>query len=429
MHWLLLGYMFLFIHRPFEVWQLLGDIHIERLYIGAALVALLLSPGKRWLSNGQHWANLAFAVAVLLCWIASPWADVGQHVVEDWLKILVFYGMLVVAVSDEKKLKFLVIGFVIIMFVYEAHSLLEFFRGRHVYRMGICRLMGVGKTLSDPNGFGNGVVYSLPVVAAVWSSKPARWLKVLLASQVLLSAVCIVLTGSRGSFLGLLLWSGVVVVQSKYRWSLLALAFVAAPILWACLPPDKQARFTTIIDSSTGPANAQESAEGRLHGLENGWRVFSQSPMTGIGPGAWKPATNSKIESHNVYAQMLGETGLFGTVTFVVLLYFLFRNIWTVRSIYASHPRWERDFTYHMAGGLCFSLILMLLEGLGSHNLYRFNWLWYGGFLVIARHCVEQRQHRERNQFPPRKGVPLGHRSLVLRGPSRPRSALGRMGT
>ena len=33
MRWLLIGYMFLFIDRPFEVWPWLGDLHIERLYM------------------------------------------------------------------------------------------------------------------------------------------------------------------------------------------------------------------------------------------------------------------------------------------------------------------------------------------------------------------------------------------------------------
>ena len=33
MHWLLVGYMFLFIDRPFEVWPWLGDLHVERVYM------------------------------------------------------------------------------------------------------------------------------------------------------------------------------------------------------------------------------------------------------------------------------------------------------------------------------------------------------------------------------------------------------------
>ena len=33
----------------------------------------------------------------------------------------------------------------------------------------------------------------------------------------------------------------------------------------------------------------------------------------------------------------------------------------------------------------------LLFEGNFGHNLFRYSWLWYGGFLIITRHCVEQR--------------------------------------
>ena len=36
-------------------------------------------------------------------------------------------------------------------------------------------------------------------------------------------------------------------------------------------------------------------------------------------------------------------------------------------------------------------VFLLLFMGNFGHNLFRFTWLWYGGFLIIARHCVEVR--------------------------------------
>ncbi len=88
MHWLLIGYMFLFIHRPFEFWTILGDIHIERIYILFVFFAWMLQP-KRWFPNPQHFAYAAFAFAVLLCWAASPTWTGTVHNVEDWFKIAI----------------------------------------------------------------------------------------------------------------------------------------------------------------------------------------------------------------------------------------------------------------------------------------------------------------------------------------------------
>src|SRR5437763_13171011 len=83
MLWILIGYMFLFIHRPFEVWPVLGDYHVERIYAIFATVAVLFHPGKRWIPNKLQLAYAVFAAAVFVCWVASPWADQGQRVVED----------------------------------------------------------------------------------------------------------------------------------------------------------------------------------------------------------------------------------------------------------------------------------------------------------------------------------------------------------
>src|SRR5438874_11862408 len=110
-------------------------------------------PYKRWLPNWQHAAYAAFALAVGLCWAASPWAAQGQNVVEDWFKIVVFYFLLVTTVHDEEGLKHLAVGFLAVMALYELHSFREYLGGRYTYRMGISRMIGVDNTLGDPNSF------------------------------------------------------------------------------------------------------------------------------------------------------------------------------------------------------------------------------------------------------------------------------------
>src|SRR5262249_36367299 len=122
MLWLLIGYMFLFIHRPFEIWPSLGTIHLERVYILGVVLLVMVFPGKRWLPNRQHWAYLAFAAAVLLCWISSPWAAAGEQVVENYFKLLVFYVLIVLVVHDERMLRYLLCGFLVVMAIYMMHS-------------------------------------------------------------------------------------------------------------------------------------------------------------------------------------------------------------------------------------------------------------------------------------------------------------------
>jgi O-antigen ligase len=392
MRWLLIGYMFLFIDRPFEVWPWLGDLHVERVYMLFTMAVWAVYPDKRFLPNAQHAAYAAFGAAVLFAWAMSPWAAQGQPVVEDWLKIVVFYAILVTCVHDEDGLKSVAAGFLAVMGLYLLHSFREYVSGRHTYRMGISRMIGVDTTLGDPNSFGASIVFALPIVAALWQSGTGGRLgRFLLFGYVGLSSLCILLTGSRSSLLGLLLWFTIIIWGTKYRFTALAGFALAAPVAFVALPESLQTRFETIINPEVGPANARESSEGRYQGLVLGWYQWTNNPLTGIGPGAWRPANHTLIESHNLYGQLVGETGTLGLLAFVALLGCYWANLRAIRRIRREVPVWSNDLVFTLPSAIGVGVFLLLFMGTFGHNLFRFTWLWYGGFLIIARYCVARR--------------------------------------
>jgi len=152
-----------------------------------------------------------------------------------------------------------------------------------------------------------------------------------------------------------------------------------------------QTRFETIINPEVGPANAQSSAMDRIEGLKIGLQLFEKNPVTGIGPCAWKPATRRELESHNLYGELLGEMGTLGAITFLGVLAGFAVNWWRIRKAYQQHPEWGPDFLFHVNGAIALAVVLLLFEGNFGHNLFRYSWLWYGGFLIITQHCVQQR--------------------------------------
>jgi hypothetical protein len=392
MQYLLIGYMFLFIDRPFEVWPWLGDLRIERIYMLFTLAAWAVYPKKRWLSNPQHGAYVAFALVVLMCWVMSPFAEQGQPIVEDWFKIVVFYFLLVTTVNDEEGLKQVVVGFLAVMGLYLLHSFREYIGGRYKFRMGIARMVGVDDTLGDPNSFGASIVFALPIVVAIWRTgfggSLGRWM---MLGYVGLSSLCILLTGSRSSLLGLLVWFFLIIWGTRFRFLALGAFTAAAPLAFFALPESLQTRFETIINPEVGPANAKESSEGRVQGLLNGIRLLEASPLNGVGPGAWRPATGSPIESHNLYGQLMGELGSMGIVSFLVLLVCYLMNLRAMRRLRTQFPEWNEDLLFTLPSAIGVGIFLLLFMGNFGHNLFRFTWLWYGGFLIIARYCAERR--------------------------------------
>lgn len=392
MHYLLVGYMFLFIDRPFEVWPALGSIHFERIYMLFTMAYWLIAPGKRWLPNLQHLAYASFAAAVLVAWAMSRWMDQTQNIVEDWLKIVVFYVLLVTTVNTEKGLRTIVIGFVGVMGLYLLHSFREYLGGRHTYRMGITRMIGVDTTLGDPNSFGASIVFALPFIAALWRAEVfGRLGRVLLTGYTGLSILCILLTGSRSSLLGLIVWFAIIILGHRKRMTWVMLFVCAAPLAFVALPDSLQTRFETIINPEVGPENARTSGEGRWQGFVMGFQLWEANPLSGVGPGAWRPATRQPIESHNLYGQLVGELGLLGVLSFGLILLAFWGNFRAVGRIRQAFPEWRNDLTLQVPAAVMTSVFLLLFMGNFGHNLFRFSWLWYGGFLLIARHCLEVR--------------------------------------
>jgi O-antigen ligase len=397
LNYILVGYMWLFIHRPFEFWPKLGDLHVERVYMLFAILAWAVSGRVRWPCNTLHLAYLAFGASVALSWVVSPWSSFpfAQDTVSDYGKVLVFYFLLVTTIWTEHDLKVILLGFLFSMTLYIGHSLFEYRAGRHKYAMSTYRMIGVDIALGDPNSFSASILYSLPFLSPAWVIlRTHRSLGFLvLAGYLCLALVSIILTGSRGSFLGLIVLSLLMALHSCYRLRAIVFLLALATPCWLAFPAELKDRFRTIVDKSAGPMSAQVSAEGRGEGFWLGLKLMQRHPAAGVGPGAWRPATGRSIDSHNLYGQVLGELGIPGTASFLVVLLLLRRNIRIVKRAY-KEAAWPRDFLYALADATGISLVLLLFLGLASHNLFRHNWLWYGAFMIAARQCIELRQAR-----------------------------------
>lgn len=385
-----MGYVFLYIHRPFEVWTVLGDVRIELLYMLFTGAVWLAHPKKRLELDPLTLAAGGLVLAVVLCSILSPHSERCFLAVESWLKLMVFFLVLVTTVQTEEDLRKIVLTFLVVMTGYMLHSLLEFMNGRYVYRMGINRMLGIDST-SDSNSFAMSIVLSLVFVPVLWRTSTAPRMRPFLLGYMGLSALCVALTGSRGAFVALLVWAGIVVWNSAWRSRLLALAIPAAPVLFMLLPPSLQSRFETIVNPAAGPKNAQESSQGRIDGFLVGMQLWQDNPAVGVGPGAWRKATGRLLESHNLYGQVAGELGTLGVLAMLGVVAGYVANIRAIRGACPTWPEAPPDFLRLLAGAVGTALLLLLLGGLIGHNLFRPHWMIYAGFLIIARRCALER--------------------------------------
>jgi O-antigen ligase len=404
MIWLLGIYMWLFVHRPFEVYPALGDLQIERLYMVLVIICWFASPRKDFWSNRLHYALAAFVLAVVVCWAASPYRDHTSDFLENYFKVAVFYVLVVTTIREEGDLRRLVAAYLVATGIYMAHSMVEYVNGRYEWRMGISRLIGVDVTYRDPNAFASTLILALPLTLPFWKTTSEAKVRLALGGFTGAAALCVFLTGSRGGFVALTVAAVILAWSSRHRGRMLTLLGVAGVLGVLLLPGTLQDRFLTLIDSSRGPQNAQESAEGRLQGLLDGVRLWERSPLLGTGPWSFAEATGTGYNPHNMYGQVLGEMGLVGVVALASLIWAFWRNAREARRLRLRLVWGKLVFASETCRAVWLTILLLLLLGSAGHNLYRYNWLWLAAFQASALHCLRQGIARPSTQpaRPPR---------------------------
>ena len=264
--------------------------------------------------------------------------------------------------------------------------------------MGISRLVGVDRTYRHSNALGATIVYALPMVWPVWYLATKRWHYALLIGYVVLSITCLLLTGSRSSLLGLIFLALLASVFTRHRVKVLSALAVAALLILGTMQTDLQHRYLTIVDSSAGPENAKVSADARWTYFCTAVELWKDNPVFGVGIRCFPQASGTKMSSHSIYAELLGEVGIVGILAFAVLIWAFFAN--SLAAFRRAREVESSDrFPARVAQAAGFATIAMLVIGLGQHNLLRYNWLYLGAFQALAIHCMVHATEQETEAY------------------------------
>ncbi len=391
MIWFLVGYMWLFIHRPFEIWPELGNLYIERVYMILTIVYWALFAPKSWTSNRATWGIAAIAAAIILATIFSAHTNFDNGDVQDWLKLLAFYFLVIFSVREERELRILIVAFVVIMAVYQLHSLREYLCGRGQFDMGIWRMAGVDRTMGDANSFAASVNYAIPMLLPVLTVAEKQWQRLALAAALCLACLCVLLSGSRTGFMGILLLACAAGLASRHRKRLMLLVMLAAPIIWFSLSERLQNRYLTLVDPSVGPRNAEASAESRQVFFWMAVDIWKQHPAFGVGPGCFSVVSGTHMQSHTLYAQTISELGTAGVFALMALTGCYIANFIEARRLYRESAR-DRGaaFCYRVVIAATIGLAQLLFFGFGGHNLFRSTWIWYAAFAALSLRFLKE---------------------------------------
>ena len=250
--------------------------------------------------------------------------------------ILLVYLIVGVA-TTATRLRIALVAMVLLGAAFGGLAVLEHFRIL-VLQQGNVRVHG---TFKDPNTFG-GVLASAAALGIPLAAAERRfWRAVILWCAVASATVGVVMTLSRGAFLGLFAGALVAVCIAPMKRAMrvtLVVVGIGGVLALFLVFLDPTFITTKVIGIATN-----KSALYRIYLAESGLRIFRAHPL-GVGPGNWQQAIlayrdtrvpYSLLASHMTYLTILVETGILGLVGMVGALIAFFGV--TVRtSLHAS---------------------------------------------------------------------------------------------
>ena len=190
----------------------------------------------------------------------------------------------------------------------------------------------VYSTLENPNVLGEYLLLMIPLCSALVWTRKTLLSRLYYFAVLALMLLCMLLTQSRGCWLGLILAAAIFAVLTDKRLVLLAAAVLF--VLPFVLPESIIARFTSIGDLT------DSSTSYRLYIWLGTLNMLKDFGIYGIGLGSnafnkiypfYSYSTVAAPHAHNIYLQLLCETGIVGLGLLLLTVVSALRKMLAVR--------------------------------------------------------------------------------------------------
>lgn len=320
-YYLLVLYITLYYLRPFEWVPLFINTPI---YIVVGLLAIIaLVPSKNKLfSNTVDYMLLGFAFSMVVSHASHGYLGGITKSMQDFIPVMVGYLLIAHGLDTQKKQEYFVFLLIVLaaILVYEghlqiingvAHGGVEpiYFRTLDAngveYELPRIRWYGF---FNDPNDLGLAFVLGIPFLVNMLFNRhylfPAIFFPILTYG--------IYLTNSRGTVLAFVvsIFTYLVIRFRSIKGIVLGLILLSCIML---LGPSRMSEMSA----------TEDSAYGRIEAWYNGFQMFKDYPIFGVGKGMF--SEYYRLTAHNSYMLVLAELGLFGSFFFIGLFYFPFK--------------------------------------------------------------------------------------------------------
>ena len=235
-----------------------------------------------------------------------------------------------------------------------------------------------------------------------------------LAAVVMLGIMLYIVlnTYSRGAYLVIAIDAVLLLFMFRKRFNPMILLAGAMIVIFTIpfLPTTYRERFTSLfIVTSQNGIYQDTSLRGRSSEMLTGLAMFAEHPILGVGAGNY-PTNYQRYaqligiefrtearDPHSLYVQLLAETGILGTITFLGIVFFLFDALNKACAAIEKSPRLADWLPW--ISSYRFAILSYLLTSIFLHNAYiRYLWILIAMALTGIQITYNLLNHGERSE-------------------------------
>ncbi len=366
--------------RPNELFpEVFGNFSIMKIVAILTLIAYIggkLGHGERLTVWPLEMSMLAAIVLLGIIFIpiaAAPDASI-ELLTDTFFKVSVVFVLMLNLVDTRERLLRIMKLVVLCGTGIAAGSIEKFVEGKFtatIQGVGV-RIEGtVGGIFGNPNDLAMALDLLLPLaIVLALTSKPAG--RLIYSACALVLAMGVVVTFSRGGFLGLAAAGGILLwkLGRHNKLSMVMAAFAACAVLALSMPAGYSDRLFTIIHTEQDTTNSAQERQGEM---KQALEIASRHLVIGIGMGNYSFYSNHAIRAHNSYIEVAAELGLAGLVAYLILIFGPLRSMKRIERETSQANDPERRELRFLAAGVHASIVGYLICAMFSSAQYQ----WY----------------------------------------------------
>jgi len=395
--------------RPYELISALSSFKSMAFYVG--IVTLTVYAVSQLIAEGNLTSRPREVNMVLLMGLAAflsiPMAiDPGEawkEFSELVIKTVLIFVVIANVVRTEWRMRFL--WFLILgVSIYLSVSVISDYQAG-VFKIGAAetntqRVAGAIKGLFDnSNDLALHLVTIIPISFALGIEKKGLIRKLVYFPITLLMVAAVIITFSRGGFLGLIAMVLVLARKLSRRNKSAAMATIVLGVIFflAVAPASYSGRLATIFDSAS---DITGSSSQRTQVLKRSILVALRYPLFGVGIGNFHHKSFQELGTHNAYTQVAAETGIAAMVCYIIFLVHPLRKLRLMER--EMYERNESSHYYYLAIGLQASLVGYMVASFFAAVAYQWYIYYLVGYAIALRRIYYLEQSEKLNPSPAR---------------------------